>query len=428
MADVEKKESKGSPVVDSNFYLKLSIKGVDVDTPLVLSMNIREWIFDVLPRIELEIYDNGRFTDQYPLEDNDEIKVELNNIETRDPIVKATFSLHDHEILNGETGKNTAVIIKITGILKSNDMLFPIRNRSFSGKSSKDVFQSIADECGHTFKSDISPKDTMTWLQVNQNNNNFISHVLERSYVYDDVSFCYVNRNNEMIHTSLKSRVKNKNEIKLYLFDMMPTTLNTAQTSKVEVDNKLQKEKEDLGKEKISFFMNWSYKNTAGTFNKKSSYGRAYSYYDFKKEFNGEYFKDDILLSKHSNKEKENIGKMTVDDDYGNFDEINTYTEYILAQTQNRFIKDDFFNSYLVLYSRPEPDLNLFDIVTVAIPSSFNAESPLNEVHSGEYIVGGIIHTIQRKALYNSVLILYRNGKNINGFLKENEIRHSKRG
>lgn len=420
------RDANGTPTADSNFYLKMSIKGVSVDTPVVLNLTIREWIFDVLCRAEIEIYDNGRFVDQFPFEDNDEIKIELNNIETREPIIDCTFLLQDHEILNAEPGKTDNLIIKMTALYKSSNILTPLYNRSFSNRNSAEVLRSLAAENGFRFESNLKPADTMTWIQSNQTNMDFIKHVTSRSYIKDDTTFCYVNRNNKMCYVSLKDKVLNTSKVKTIFFNMESTILNTGQTNNEAIENRLSEERQKIGSDNISFFMNWSYKNVSGTINKESSYGRGYNYYDLSKEIDSSYFKDDVLLTKHSNKEESKIGKKVADDDYGIIDTENTFEEYALAQTQNKFIKDDFFNSYLMIYTRPENDINLFDVVNVIIPSNLETNSSINEVHSGKYIVGGIIHNIARRSIYNSVLILYRNGRNIDGFLDEDEVRNSK--
>ena len=69
--------------------------------------------------------------------------------------------------------------------------------------------------------------------------------------------------------------------------------------------------------------------------------------------------------------------------------------------------------------------LNLFDRVNVEIDSLLPIESVRDEVHSGQYIVGGIIHQASKDSIYNNIVILFRNGLDVKGLLTDFESRHS---
>jgi len=418
-------ESGENPVV--NFFLKISIKEVDLVSSSIASIFIKEWIFDTLPRIEIEMSDTGWFTDGFPLEDNDTIKIELHFQKDDDPIVKNEFILQDYEILNSGPGKSEQAVIRLSGFLKTDGFPFELKTRAFSQMKSEEVFKKLSNEIGFKdFTSRVSSRDKMTWLQANQNDFMFMKHVLERAYVNDDdAPFAYVDRDGKMTYTSLKTEMERKQQVKQAIFDLRASMLSNITISEDEYDEQLEELKETHGEENIIFYRNWGYKNFAGTVNKTNSYGRAVSYYDLENSKRTSITTDDHPLSIHSLKEKSKIGKIVADDENGLFDSTNMHASYMLAQSQNKYLRENFFSSHLVIYARPESDLRLFDKVNVWVPSMFPVNSKMDDVHSGEYVVGGIIHEAQKNSIYTMVVVLYRNGLDIRGFKSDLTSRHS---
>jgi len=231
---------------NKNYFLKMTIKDVSVEPySTIATMIMREWIFDPVPRLEIELVDNGRFTDQYPLEDNDTIHIELNNIRNRDPVIDADFTLQDFEISND--GEKDFSMIKLTALFKTTDMFHPIHNRSFSQKNSKEVFEQISGEVGIDFAPSVDPQDSMTWLQINENNFQFIKHVLDRSYISDDDSaFCYIDRHNKMNYKSISNEIKNATEPKKFIIKPGASVLNSANYDEEELEKRLELEKERM--------------------------------------------------------------------------------------------------------------------------------------------------------------------------------------
>lgn len=421
-----------------NFILKLSIKKVEVPASSIINVVIKEWITDVLPRIEIDLSDNGRFIDQFPFEDNDVIRIELNHFIFDDPPIKMDFILQDYVIKNSAPGKSQQALITLSGLLKTNEFTFSIKNRSFSNMNSMEVFKAIFNESKITksdenglkkFDNRVTPSDNMNWLQINQNNMEFTKHVLTRSFVdQEDTPFLYTTRNGLMVHTSLNTELNKKQQDIIQMsYDIRSATLNSMNFSEDELEDLLEDEKENEGNNSM-FFYNWYYKNCSGYSNKSNSYGRRLSYYDLTNDVLKEIKTDIHKLSTHSLKELDKIGIMTKQDDYGILDTSNVHSDYMLAKTQNKYLKEDFFSSYLVVYTRPSNNLNLFDRVNIRIESLLPIESVSDEVHSGQYIVGGIIHQASKNSLYNTIVVLFRNGLNVKGLLKDFESRHSSTG
>ena len=433
-SDIRKLDESAGFHPTTNFIITLSINDVDVPSASVIDIILREWIFDPIVRLELMISDNGRFIDMFPLQDNDKIKIELNHFIFEEAPIKAQFKMQDYEILNSAPGKSQQALLKITALLDNNFLTYPIHNRSFSNMNSREVFESIFNETKSNsktaglrkFESRIDPKDDMNWLQINQNNLQFIKYVLDRSYTNDnDTPFLYTNRSGTMVYTSLRTELKKKNqEIPRMIYNIEASMLNSKNYSQSDLEELLEEEKENEGNNQL-FFYNWRYKNFSGGQNKMNSYGRQLSYYDLTDGLVQNITTDDHELSIHSLKEKDSIGKITRRDNYGILDVDNVHLNYMLAQTQNKYLKDNFFSSYFLAYTRPSNNLKLFDRVSVEVDSLLPIESARDEVHSGQYIVGGIIHQASKDSIYNNIVILFRNGLDVKGFLKDFESRHS---
>jgi len=433
--DIRKLDDSAGGHPECNFVIKLSINDVEVPTASVVDLVVREWIFDAIPRLEISLSDNGRFIDMFPLQDNDRIKIELNHYIYDEAPINAQFKMQDYEIINSAPGKSQQALIKITALLDTKFLTYPIHNRSYPNKNSKEVFEAIFDECKienkilglRKFDARIDPRDSMTWLQVNQTNLQFIKHVLDRSYHKDnDTSFLYTNRSGTMVYTSLRTELKKKvANVPRIIYNIESSMLNSqGDHSKDELEDLIEEEKINEGENQL-FFYNWRYKNFSGTKNKENSYGRKFSYYDLIDGITRDIATDSHELSIHSLKEQDSIGKITVQDDYGILDNDNVHDSYMLAKTQNKYLKENFFCSYLLVYTRPSNNINLFDRVSVEVDSLLPIESTRDEVHSGQYIVGGIIHQASKDSIYNSILILFRNGLDVKGLLKDFESRHS---
>ena len=73
------------------FYCRLKIKGVEIASSNIISLTIREWVLDVLPKIELSIADMGGLLEVATLEDNDEIEVSISKHSESETQLNMTF-------------------------------------------------------------------------------------------------------------------------------------------------------------------------------------------------------------------------------------------------------------------------------------------------------------------------------------------------
>lgn len=386
-------------------YCKMTIKGVDVMSQNIRVLNVRESIFDVIPVMEMELIDNGIFSEKYPLEDGDIIFVEISKNKNSKPVINLEFELHDFSIDNLDGDNITLSIIKMTGYLKNKNLFFPPQNRSFKNQSSSQVISRIAQEEGFNYIGRLVASDAMTWLQVNQSNYGFIFHVIERAFKSEDVVVCGITRHKNLIYTSVGTEIKNKNTKKA-IFDPKMTISDEVETAK---------------KTQEFYFNNYKVISLLGTSNKMTGYGLKYGIYDFESFSEDKVTNNNNKMSEFINRNKDNSGKISEYSMTG-IETRNTHKNYFKAINQNRFISEDFFKTCFILYINVNDNINLFDKINVVFPAMDNVKN-INDSMSGEYMVGGIIHQISKDGYYRMALTLFRNGFNSNEFLKSNQVK-----
>lgn len=387
------------------FYLELSIKGERYNPNNIQYFVIREWIFNILPTIELMLADEGYLTEADPLEDGSEIEVLLAKSEDDPNPLEMTFLVDDYtvEIM----GDNRKSLVSITGHLKV-DKMFEIQSRSFSKRNSAEVLQQIASECGLKFSNprNITPTDNMVWLQASVSNQDFIGQVLKRSYIPNDCTFFYGNHNNEFVYTSLLTEME-KQEIK---------------KTKFNIENFERFSKDDQDKDNTIWFGSYSIVNYSGYFNKKLCYGFEYDYYDLDGNNVFQEYSDIKKLTELSFRNKKNINGVFLADNVKDYIASNVYGEkYFESFSRNDFLKDNFFSNSVVLSVNSLSQVNLMDILDVDIPSLIEAEQS-NEVMSGFYLVCGIQHEVTNGSIYRKKVAIGRNGMNKSANVKDYEV------
>ena len=208
----EKKNDLDSSYFLSEFYCKLSIKGVEILPQNITVINIRESIFDLIPLLDLSFIDDGTFVEKYPLEDGDVISVELARSDLTGVPISMNFILQDFSIDNKDGDNAQLVDISLTGIMKNQEMFAPVKTRSFSNKTSVDVIRTIASECGFEPVIKITTSDSMVWRQITQSNFTMIKDTMKRAFKSEDAILTGITRNRQFIITSLKTITNNKSK------------------------------------------------------------------------------------------------------------------------------------------------------------------------------------------------------------------------
>lgn len=382
-----------------NFRLDLKIKGVDVFPQNVISLHVREWVFDVLPRIDIQMFDFGVFSDKYPLEENDEIEISLSIDENQPSIVKNIFLVNDVSIENINRGENIGTVTRITGLLKNNNMYWPLINLAFNGKNSDLVIKTVANQVGLTPDIKIQCNDTQTWLQIQQSNADFIKSVADRAFIADnDAIFVYTTRNSKLTYTSLNTELKKNSKFQAVYDPIMAENA---------INDNPENSKGKSGQVKI-YLDNYEIKNMSGLVNKTCYNGSSINYYDKNENILVNNTSDIHPLTQYSLKNASSVGKIVSNKVYGIIN--NVHNNYFKSMLTNDYIKRGFFSNLMTIIVKPQVDIHLFDVIDVLILSP--DELSIDNVHSGLYIIGGITHHVSDHGMYDMILILFRNGFN----------------
>jgi hypothetical protein len=395
--DIKKISDKSLFTGTINYFTILKINDLEVQSESILSVHIYEWIFDLIPRIDIVLNDHGAFNEKYPIVDNSIINIEYGINDYTENTTTLTFLSQSVSIENSNSGENATSIMRIVGVLENKNLLFPLISRAFSGRSSSDVIENIANEIGFTPDIRVKTIDSMTWLQTHLTNSEMIKDVVARAYLSDtDAVFCYTNRNSEMVYTSIETEVAKEGKFVAIFSSKITNAL---------ID--IPKDNKELNDGRILlFYNNIDYKSLAPIVNKEIYYGSNESHYDKNDNISTDIISDIHSLSTLSFKDKSYAGNIVHHDVYGI--ENNVHQNYFQTMTKNKYIKKGFFSSPLVVKFKPNKELNLFDKIDMIIMAQDGIS--INEVLSGQYIVGGLIQHFSKNGVYNTVAILFRNG------------------
>lgn len=389
-----------------NFYCNLTIKNRPIIAANIIHLCIKEWIFDLVPRIEIVLNDDGSLTEMFPLQDGDIISIELKKNQQDTPAINLDFLLVSYT--GGVMHGDKFMQLLITGTLKVDNFYSPIKIRSFTKQSSKSVLvQLLSSEGQKTLNASVPTVDVMTWLQIHQTNLDFCKHLLKRSYVANDTMFLYADTKGEFNYTSFKTEAEKTNE-------------GTARYD-------LQKYSADIFEDNADYkdywFNNFNIYDFYGYVNKIRNYGVSYTYYDTSSGRQAAELTDDShLLSSLTGKDKNNAGQMTHEFDLGYLPVDNVYSDYYKAMVQNDYYKHNLFSGFILelnINSLGKP--RLFSKVNVILPSLLGTGE--NQPMSGDYLVAGVVHEIGKATQYRKRMALIRNGFNASQFMTANTVK-----
>lgn len=386
----------------NEFYCKIKLNDIEFLPQNIEVLNIKESIFYTVPTMDMIFYDNGLFTEENPIKDGDTITVEIAKNKQKDSPIVMQFEILNFVIHNTDGDNVQVVAIQLTGIMKVRNLMFPATTKSYPNKPSIDVFKDIANDCGLKCETRLKTSDAMNWLQVNMNNYEMLNYVWQRSFKPNDVLLYAITRDSEMIVTSLDSEAKNKSTM-ICSFDAVRAITDKNENA----GNK----KEEL------YFNNFTFVDVSNQFNRTMGYGTTFSVYDLDEVKKYEIKRNDIKTSEFNNISKKNIGKTVKNDTMYVHNEKNMHQNFHLAQFQNEYIFKDFFKRGIVLPINANKNVNLFDKIDLIFPE-IGKLNAVNEVQSGQYIVGNITHQISKKGYYRMSITVYRSGMNASGYSK----------
>lgn len=377
----------------TNFFCDLKIKGQQVISSNILHLCIKEWIFDIVPRIEIMLNDDGMFTEAYPMQDGDIISIELKKNSLDTPAIKLEFSLIANTVGAISGGKSTQIII--VGALNVKDFYSPMRSRAFPNKNSKDVLtQILVSDGGSKLTSSVSTVDVMTWLQIQMPNIEMCKHILKRSYIPNDTMFLFADTTGKFTYTSFETEVK-KEVSGIARFDQV----------KFDADGF-----EDNADYKDYWFNTYNIYDFNPYVNMMRNYGVTYTYFDTTKgKVSNKITTTAHPLTEFSAKDKTKINSISHDFSLGYLPVGNVHPKYYDGIVQNEYYKHNYMSGFMLelnINSIAKP--KLLSVVTVEIPSVLGHGS--NDALSGDYLVAGVVHDIGRGDVYKKRMALIRNG------------------
>lgn len=397
--------------VGAQYYLKMKINDIVVPTKNIQSFVMREWIFDHILSFDCTIYDTGVFVEQCPLYDESVVNVEFSKNDDKHKIT-LDFYVNDFEIERQGAG-DILYGIRFTAIQKTEQLTMPVMTRVFPNNTVSSVLgEIIAPETEITYEPRVESKDMQGWYQIATSNVEFIHHLKKRSYVGDeDMPFVYMTRNKNMVYTSLRTECAKESKFNAYNNDSLSNDNGQDPVIGGVIDKEIKKNKVKT----IYYKSQIKYKTIAGTLNKENGYGVNFSYYD-STDFYYHYLNFNYgPMSKYVNENKRNSKKIVNSITYNTLHK-NVHSNYLVGITQNMYLGHVFFNSYIQIAIGPDLSVHLFDKINVSIPDALgqivDGKPMLDKVHSGEYIVGGILHDIKKDGMYTMILTLFRNGVN----------------
>lgn len=393
------------------FLCKLSINNIRVPVKNIQNISLREWIFDSICTLNITLLDTGTFIELSPLYDESPISLTIAKNDNSE-MINLDFVLNNFEFERMNVDGGSLYAINLVALLKTNDFFYPQYSRYFDSLSSTEVIKNIATENDMNFKEHIKSNDTQHWYQIALTNYDMIKHIKKRAYIeQEDMPMIFLDRSNTLHYTSIKTMCRQTPKFIAYCDDMMAVDSGNDIATK----NKLEKYKETNNRDFLFFRTGFTFKSIASSNNKDMGYGIDMTYFDHENFYRYIMNFKFAPLTKYANINKNNYNKLTQSLTFNTIHK-NTHKNYLVANLQNEYIKRVFFNSYLQIIVAPNSNLELGDLIEVVIPDTttekITGTPGVDKVNSGLYIVGGIMHDIQKDGFYSLVLTLFRNGVN----------------
>lgn len=376
-----------------NFYCNLKIKDKQLITANIVHLCIKEWIYDIVPRIELILNDDGILTEMYPIQDGDDISVELKkNID--DAPINLTFSILSYSAGAMHGGRFMQIVI--VGILKVNNFYSPIQYRTFHNQNSKSVFKQLITEGGRALNSSVETNDTMTWIQTSSNLN-FCKHVLRRSFISNDCMFLYADTSGKFTYTSYKTEAEKK-EYGIARYSLEKYSANKFENKIDYID---------------CWFNTYNIDDNNNLINNIRAYGIINNFYDPKIGKQSTKLNDDThLLTELSAKDSSKKQTTSQIWNMGYLPSDNVHKRYYDAMTQNDYYRFNWMSGFRIeLNINPLSKPKLFSKIKLIIPSILGPGE--NETLSGDYLIAGIVHDVVMGDSYKKRIVLIRNGNNV---------------
>lgn len=369
----------------------MKVKGVQIPMNNIQVCVVREWIFDIVPRLEVVFSDIFNITESVKLQQYDEIELSMKyDVDTK-PNVNIKFIILTIEV--STTGSGIPVkIVQFTGVGANKSFFYDIKSRSFGQSNSSNVVNTVFSNNNLTNNTkDFKTNDTMNWMQCSVSDFEFLKHIKNRSYKSEEDSlFIYVDRKGLGNYVSLKDKANIKSKVNFkYVTTLLP-------------------EKEKIGEVSYSNFL---YKNFMGISALSEGFADSViqvgkdggmeqtNFFDVSKKLN--FISDNPYVYRT---EKKFVRNSLQPRNTGN-----TYEQYFINKERKKLVERMFFSTMVVVSGLPHSSVNLMDVVNLEVPVAKTGANDISEKYSGDYLVGGMIHQLVGTNMYQCSYALFRN-------------------
>lgn len=372
----------------------------------IRSIQIRQWVFDLVPRINIVFRDDDLFFNLSTLKDSSIIRLQVAVSEEDANKKEYQFCLSDFDFYKVQ---NVATV-EVSGYLKTKNLFSPITSRAFRQKTSLDCVKDIAGTLGLNFKSSdgLRPSDRMTWLQT-LSNFDFLKYLWSKSSIPDDLPLIFAdldgNLNYRALNRELKSNLITELEYSTELFNIKTTEgLN---------QYKAKNNKPD----RYGNFYGLKVKNIQQYLNFLAANGQSIIGLDYA---SGDKF-ERILAQKSypvvtNNSDFKSAEGEIVNYEYVGINSESVFRDFLTVEAQNEYNLYSFFSQSLFTSINYLCQIELLDKVNLRVPSWINNDmTDINVPYYGTWIVGGIytdFKVSEKAILPTKTLALFRPGFN----------------
>jgi len=379
----------------SPYELYLWIDGKFVPQPAINQLTIRESLWDLLPRLELTLVDDGMFTEKNPISTGMYVSV-VANLGKEQKAVSIPFCVTETSFSPQTLMDNGFRYLNIKGVFGAKELCGDIMSKCYEQMPFSAAVEELCDELKLPCEIGVKTNDKMNWYMFNESYASFLNKGIQRCSVEDGLPLVYIDRFGKL---NLKTT---------------SNLLNTKFVFKRDPEKAVASSVSD-GSEK--YFSSWSSFDNSSEVNKFAS-GVGIT---------GEYITDEGSVSYDSDSKKskwtdkvnisteeEGMGRRSFGLGVWNPSVNQNYFKNILDYKHKN---DRLFSSYFTIGVNACHDVNLADVVELQMDSIVHDDLN-NKSYSGKYMVGSIIHSMNKNN-YNMVLGLFRDGKNDDNELKE---------
>lgn len=410
-------KSTDTNIEGSQYNIRLSINNIELNLKQIQSLSFREFVLDTAVELDLAFIDNGAFVEMAPITDGSILKLTISKDKDESP-VDLEFDVLNTIVEKKMTGSDSLYLISLIGIQHSDYLFSDVKQRHLIGTSSEVINEIVSENKQLTYVEEVKSNDSQIWYQISVNDSSIIKNIINRAYYQEeDMPLIYCNKYNRFTYTTLKTKCAQKTKFQAINDDIL--VMDAGTQDKV-LDRLIPKKDRD---KTIYFRSDFKFHDNMPLENRSGGYGFDFTYFD------GENFYDQFInfkfapMTKYINKTA--IKSSMYDSITYNMQNSNVHDNYLLAINQNNYLKQNMFSQFVTMTVSPNLKVDLMDKINVSFIKQKDVETGvagIDDIHSGEYIVGGIYHNIHIGGMYTMILVLFRNGFNIKEDLRIQKI------